>query len=199
MAGKLAAETSAISTELFGTQEYPTLTPTLRKFLAAYTTVGTVLGAARQAECCAATHYQGLGRSEEYRRAFKHAQSIAAQGLVDTMLARAIHGKRKYRFNSKGDPLTFPEDVPELGIAAGDPYFDVDHPEVTGIFLSKTLAGLVERQQIEHTGSVKHEVSVTLALPPDAGSNSVPSEPTDTDSAIVDAAFAPKRIDQSKP
>lgn len=189
---------TADTTEINLPQEWMDLTQTQRDFLAAYIGCGSVTQAADAARCSRFTHYRSLRESENYRQIWEQVRAIAASQLVDTMLERAIHGQRRYKHRSDGTPITFPEDIPELGIKAGDPYYEAVYPEVTGIFLSKALAGLVDKQVVEQHRTEHKTLTVQVYLPGREQrelAERVPQDEPTTAPAIIEATGSRRTTD----
>ena len=74
--------------------QFPHLTLNQRAFLAAFSEVGTVVGAAESAGVGRASHYAWIN-DPVYRRAFEHAKWEAADSLEAEARRRAVEGVRK--------------------------------------------------------------------------------------------------------
>jgi hypothetical protein len=108
------------------------LTPKKAVFLAAYEITARIASAARAAGVSRRAHYYWLRDNQDYQKAFVTARAIAIARLEEEVRYRALVGPRRYRFNSKGEPIIDPRN--------GKPYFDREPSDVLLMLLLKALA-----------------------------------------------------------
>lgn len=108
------------------------------RFLKAYATAGTILGASALARVGRRTHYDWLERDEAYQTVFAEAREDAADHLEQEAIRRAHDGVRK--------------PVYQGGKRVG---WIQEYSDVLLIFLLKGLRPEKYRERFEHTGAGK--------------------------------------------
>eukprot|EP00913_Durusdinium_trenchii_P008854 g8320.t1 len=139
-------------------------------FLKAYVECGTISGAAQAAKISRTTHHRWLADENDvdYANAFALADEMFRSQLEDEARFRALQGLRRYKFNSKGEPVyvdcqkSHPEAVKYVDEKTGETrhrrhYYEENRSDVILIaLLNEAFPDRFGRYRHDHAGKIEH-------------------------------------------